>query len=41
MPKKKYNDKVLRVRALELRSRGLSYREIALSLATVSSRFTS
>jgi transposase len=32
MPKKKYNDKVLRVRALELRSRGLSYREIARKL---------
>jgi predicted transcriptional regulator len=32
MPKKKYDDEVLRARALELRSRGLSYREIAREL---------
>ncbi len=32
MPKKKYDDEALRARALELRSRGLSYREIAREL---------
>ena len=29
MPRKRYDDEVLRARALELRSKGLSYREIA------------
>jgi len=32
MPRKKYDDDVLRQRALELRARGLSYREIAREL---------
>jgi predicted transcriptional regulator len=32
MPKKRYNDEILRSRALELRGRGLSYREIAKEL---------
>jgi predicted transcriptional regulator len=32
VPKKRYDDDVLRARALELRSRGLSYREIAREL---------
>jgi orotate phosphoribosyltransferase-like protein len=32
MPRKRYDDEVLRARALELRSRGLSYREIAREL---------
>ena len=32
MPKKKYDDEALRARALELRSKGLSYREIAREL---------
>jgi predicted transcriptional regulator len=32
MPKRKYDDEVLRSRALELRGRGLSYREIAKEL---------
>jgi predicted transcriptional regulator len=32
VPKKKYDDEALRARALELRSRGLSYREIAREL---------
>ena len=32
MPRKKYDDEVLRARALELRSKGLSYREIAREL---------
>jgi predicted transcriptional regulator len=32
MPRKRYDDDVLRARALELRSRGLSYREIAREL---------
>jgi predicted transcriptional regulator len=32
MPKKRYDDEVLRSRALELRGRGLSYREIAKEL---------
>jgi transcriptional regulator len=42
MPKKRYDDEALRVRVLELRSRGLSYREIVRELsAEVSSRFTS
>jgi predicted transcriptional regulator len=31
-PKKKYDDEALRARALELRSKGLSYREIAREL---------
>ncbi len=29
MPKRRYDDEALRQRALELRARGLSYREIA------------
>jgi orotate phosphoribosyltransferase-like protein len=41
MPKRKYDDEVLRARALELRAKGLSYREIAGSLVVVFSRFTS
>jgi orotate phosphoribosyltransferase-like protein len=32
MPRKRYDDEVLRARALKLRSRGLSYREIAREL---------
>jgi len=32
MPKKRYDDEALRARALELRSKGLSYREIAREL---------
>jgi transcriptional regulator with XRE-family HTH domain len=32
VPKKKYDDEALRARALELRSKGLSYREIAREL---------
>ncbi len=32
MPKKKYDDEALRARALELRAKGLSYREIAREL---------
>ena len=32
MPRKRYDDDVLRARALELRSKGLSYREIAREL---------
>jgi transcriptional regulator with XRE-family HTH domain len=32
MPKRRYDDEVLRKRALELRARGLSYREIAKEL---------
>jgi DNA-binding CsgD family transcriptional regulator len=32
VPKRKYDDDVLGARALELRSRGLSYREIARKL---------
>ena len=32
MPRKKYDDEALRARALELRSKGLSYREIAHEL---------
>ena len=32
MPKRRYDDEALRQRALELRSRGLSYREIAREL---------
>jgi len=32
MPRKRYDDEVLRARALELRSKGLSYREIAREL---------
>jgi orotate phosphoribosyltransferase-like protein len=32
MPKKRYDDEALRARALELRSRGLSYGEIACEL---------
>ncbi len=32
MPKRRYDDEVLSQRALELRSRGLSYREIAHEL---------
>jgi predicted transcriptional regulator len=32
MPKKKYDDEALRARVLELRSKGLSYREIAREL---------
>jgi transposase len=32
VPRKKYNDEILRQRALELRSKGLSYREIAREL---------
>jgi len=32
MPRRKYDDEALRARALELRSRGLSYREIAREL---------
>ena len=32
MPRKKYDDEALRARALELRSKGLSYREIAREL---------
>jgi DNA-binding CsgD family transcriptional regulator len=32
MPRKRYDDEALRARALELRSRGLSYREIAREL---------
>jgi predicted transcriptional regulator len=32
MPKKRYNDEILRSRALELRGRGLTYREIAKEL---------
>jgi transcriptional regulator with XRE-family HTH domain len=32
MPKKKYDDEALRARALELRAKGLSYREIASEL---------
>ena len=32
MPRRKYDDEVLRQRALELRSKGLSYREIARDL---------
>ena len=32
MPKRKYDDDVIGARALELRSRGLSYREIARKL---------
>jgi orotate phosphoribosyltransferase-like protein len=35
MPKRKYDDEVLRARALELRAKGLSYREIAGSLVVV------
>jgi orotate phosphoribosyltransferase-like protein len=41
MPKKKYDDEALRARALELRVKGLSYREIAGSLAVVFSKYTS
>jgi DNA-directed RNA polymerase specialized sigma24 family protein len=32
VPRRKYDDEVLRARALELRSKGLSYREIAREL---------
>jgi DNA-directed RNA polymerase specialized sigma24 family protein len=32
VPRKKYDDDVLRQKALELRARGLSYREIAREL---------
>jgi len=32
VPRRKYDDEALRARALELRSRGLSYREIAKEL---------
>ena len=32
MPRRKYDDEALRARTLELRSRGLSYREIAREL---------
>jgi predicted transcriptional regulator len=32
MPRRKYDDEVLRARALELRAKGLSYREIAWEL---------
>jgi transposase len=32
MPRRKYDDEALRSRALELRAKGLSYREIAREL---------
>jgi predicted transcriptional regulator len=32
MPRKRYDDEALRARALELRAKGLSYREIAREL---------
>jgi transposase-like protein len=32
MPRRRYDDEALRARALELRARGLSYREIAREL---------
>jgi orotate phosphoribosyltransferase-like protein len=32
MPRRRYDDEALRAKALELRSRGLSYREIAHEL---------
>jgi hypothetical protein len=41
MPRRKYDDEVLRARALELRAKGLSYRRSPESLAVVSSRCTS